>query len=111
MNLFHSVRYASAQQATRRYFLKQSLGGLAAAFCGLAAPAAQASRGGIAFDPKRPWAPRPPHFAPKARRIIYLHMDGAPSQLELFERKPELNALHGQVRAHLAQRFAIELRS
>jgi hypothetical protein len=96
MNLLDSLRYASAQQATRRYFLKQSLGGLAAAFCGLAPNSAEAARGGIAFDPKRPWAPRPPHFAPKARRIIYLHMDGAPSQLELFERKPELNALHGQ---------------
>jgi len=102
MNLLHSLRYASAQQATRRYFLKQSLGGLAAACCGLAATSApasnssQSSRAGLAFDPKQPWNPRPSHFAPQARRVIYLHMDGAPSQLELFEHKPELNALHGQ---------------
>lgn len=32
-----------------------------------------------------------PHFAPKAKRIIYLHMNGAPSQLDLFDYKPKLN--------------------
>src|SRR5947209_3373317 len=37
-----------------------------------------------------PLAPRPPMFAPKAKAVIYLHMAGSPSQLELFEYKPEL---------------------
>src|SRR5215469_13528514 len=37
-----------------------------------------------------PLAVRPPHFAPKARNIIYLHMAGAPSQLDLFDPKPKL---------------------
>jgi len=37
-----------------------------------------------------------PHFAPKARRIIYLFMSGAPSQLDLLDYKPELNRQHGQ---------------
>lgn len=96
MNLFQSARFAAAQQATRRYFLKQSLGGLAAAFCGLAAERAAAAHTTPEFDAKRPWQPRPTHFAPKARRVIYLHMDGAPSQLELFDYKPELRNLHGQ---------------
>ena len=32
-----------------------------------------------------------PHFAPKAKRLIYLHMNGAPSQLDLFDYKPQLN--------------------
>lgn len=36
------------------------------------------------------------HFAPKAKRVIYLHMAGAPSQLELFQYKPTLEKLHGQ---------------
>jgi len=36
------------------------------------------------------------HFAPKAKRIIYLHMAGGPSQLELFDYKPELQKLHGK---------------
>lgn len=95
MSIFQTLRRASAEQNTRRYFLRQSLGGLAAALCGLAPQLAAAARGGISFDPKRPWTPRPPHFAPKAKQIIYLHMDGAPSQLELFEHKPELGSLHG----------------
>lgn len=43
-----------------------------------------------------PLAPLPPHFAPKAKRVIYLHMAGAPSQLELFDYKPELQKLHNQ---------------
>jgi hypothetical protein len=40
--------------------------------------------------PSDPLAVRPPHFAPKARNIIYLHMAGAPSQLDLFDPKPKL---------------------
>lgn len=47
-------------------------------------------------DQAKPLAPKSPHFAPKAKRIIYLHMAGAPSQLELFDYKPELHKLHGQ---------------
>lgn len=37
-----------------------------------------------------------PHFAPKAKRIIYLFQNGAPSQLESFDYKPKLRELHGQ---------------
>jgi hypothetical protein len=37
-----------------------------------------------------------PHFAPRAKRIIYLFMHGGPSQLELFDHKPELKKVHGQ---------------
>lgn len=37
-----------------------------------------------------------PHFAPKAKRIIYLHQNGAPSQLESFDYKPLLNKMAGQ---------------
>ncbi len=36
------------------------------------------------------------HHAPHARRVIYLHMAGAPSQLETFDYKPDLARLHGQ---------------
>ena len=36
-----------------------------------------------------------PHFAPKAKRIIYLHQSGAPSQIDLFDYKPKLMALSG----------------
>jgi hypothetical protein len=37
-----------------------------------------------------------PHFAPKAKRIIYLFQNGAPSQLELFDYKPKLQEMVGQ---------------
>ena len=36
-----------------------------------------------------------PHFAPTAKRIIYLHQSGAPSQIELFDYKPKLASLAG----------------
>src|SRR6202044_3589023 len=37
-----------------------------------------------------------PHFAPTAKRVIYLFMSGGPSQLDLFDHKPLLNTLNGQ---------------
>ena len=37
-----------------------------------------------------------PHFAPKAKRVIYLFQSGAPSQLELLDWKPKLREMHGQ---------------
>ena len=36
-----------------------------------------------------------PHFAPKAKRVIYLFQSGGPSQLDLFDYKPQMNAVHG----------------
>ncbi|GAC1473500.1 MAG: hypothetical protein NVSMB9_22210 [Isosphaeraceae bacterium] len=38
----------------------------------------------------------PPHFAPRAKRIIYLYMAGGPSHLETLDFKPKLAAMHGQ---------------
>ena len=40
--------------------------------------------------------PRPPHHAPKARNVIFLYMDGGPSQVDTFDPKPLLNQEHGQ---------------
>lgn len=45
---------------------------------------------------KNPLAARPPHFAPKAKRVIHLFMAGAPSQLDLFDYKPKLTELEGK---------------
>ena len=47
-------------------------------------------------DPSRPLAPRSPHFTPKAKRVIYLHMSGAPPHLDIFDYKPELVKRSGQ---------------
>jgi hypothetical protein len=43
-----------------------------------------------------PLAVKPAHFAPKARSVIYMHMAGAPSQLDLFDYKPKLVELNNQ---------------
>ncbi|MEI7774674.1 MAG: DUF1501 domain-containing protein, partial [Verrucomicrobiota bacterium] len=43
-----------------------------------------------------PLAPRSPHFAPRAKNCIFIFMEGAPSQLDLFDPKPKLNELNGQ---------------
>src|SRR6478752_9004372 len=47
------------------------------------------------FDAQNPLAPKSPHFPGKVRSVIYLHMAGAPSQLELFDYKPALQKLDG----------------
>jgi len=43
-----------------------------------------------------PWAPRQPHFRPRARRVIFLYMDGGPAQMDTFDPKPKLREYHGQ---------------
>jgi hypothetical protein len=76
----------------RRHFLgKLSLGLGSAALGSLLIPDLFSSSGeDLAM------APGLPHFAPKAKRIIYLHQNGAPSQLESFDYKPMLNKMAGQ---------------
>jgi hypothetical protein len=43
-----------------------------------------------------PMAPRAPHFAPRAKSVIFLYMDGGPSQVDTFDPKPRLAREHGQ---------------
>ena len=43
-----------------------------------------------------PMTPRPPHYAPKAKSIIWLFMEGAPSSVDLFDPKPELTKQDGK---------------
>jgi hypothetical protein len=74
------------QAQTRRHFFRQStagIGGLA-----LSSLLAEETRG--AQDRGDPLASRLPHFAPKAKRVIYLHMTGSPPNLDLYDYKPEL---------------------
>ncbi len=85
------------QLDTRRHFLQRCSLGLAGMFL----QSAQASG--------NPLAVKPPHHAPKAKSVIYLHMAGSPSQLELFDYKPELIKYNGkQCPQHLLEgkRFA-----
>jgi len=93
MNLFQQLAHDQVQYQTRRHFLSRcgiGLGGLWLATQG------KAVGGILAKDPANPLAPDMPMFAPKAKRVIYLHMAGSPSQLELFDYKPELTKLDGQ---------------
>jgi len=80
----------------RRTFLKRGTGlGLAALFTMIGTDAfAGADLGG---KYKRVGGlPELPHFTPKAKRVIYLHQSGAPSQMDLFDPKPELEKFRGQ---------------
>src|SRR6516164_8218508 len=43
-----------------------------------------------------PLAPRPGHFVPRAKACICIYLEGAPSQIDLFDPKPKLNELNGQ---------------
>ena len=74
---------------TRRAFLQKSTTGLGALALGsLLRP--------DAFSAAAPGAMGPLHFAPKAKRIIYLFMSGAPSHLDLFDPKPKLTEMTGK---------------
>ncbi|MES2795124.1 MAG: DUF1501 domain-containing protein, partial [Bacteroidota bacterium] len=84
---------------TRRHFLKDSMLGLGSIAMGslLSNCGSQSQGSANTFDPANPLLARMPSFAPKAKSVIYLHMAGAPSQLELFDYKPELSKLDGQL--------------
>ncbi|TCO91881.1 uncharacterized protein DUF1501 [Chthoniobacter flavus] len=83
------------QQVTRRHFLEKCGVGLGKmALAGLLTDAL--SSNARAMSAPNPLAPRQPHFAAKAKRVIHLFMAGAPSQLDLFDYKPELAKLEGK---------------
>jgi uncharacterized protein (DUF1501 family) len=81
--------------STRRHFLLRQcpvgLGGMA-----LAALSAGAGSAARAESSPPPLADRAPRLVGRAKRVIFLHMAGAPSQLDLFDYKPELSKRNGQ---------------
>ncbi|MDB4538055.1 DUF1501 domain-containing protein [Akkermansiaceae bacterium] len=88
------MSYLDLQNTTRRHFLKDCTTGLGGMW--LANQMAQASPLSIQHDSSAPLAPLLPQMNPKVKRVIYLHMIGAPSQLELFDYKPELKKYDGK---------------
>jgi hypothetical protein len=79
---------------TRRHFFGRSANGI-----GLAALASILGKGiGLCAENATAHGGLPglPHFAPKAKRVIYLFQSGGPSQMELFDYKPRLEEFHGQ---------------
>lgn len=75
----------------RRDFLRRSLTGM-----GSLALAELLAQSGHAAEAVDPLLPRKPHFAPKAKNVIFLFQEGAPSQMDLFDPKPALEKWHGQ---------------
>ncbi len=78
---------------SRREFFTSTASGL-----GLLALSSMLQGEGLLAAPATgdPLAPRAPHFAPKAKNCIFIFMEGAPSQIDLFDPKPKLNELNGQ---------------
>src|SRR5436309_333097 len=91
MNPFHNHLHP----LTRRHFFKST--GLAVgriALAGLMMPElAKAATAAKSFGHAHPALPGLPHFAPKAKRLIYLFMNGGPSQIDLLDHKPGLGKI------------------
>ena len=86
---------------TRREFLWQTGAGFTA--LGLTSLLEQDGffgRQSVAADGITPWknplAPRPPHFEPKAKRVIFLYMYGGPSHVDTFDYKPDMKGMDGR---------------
>src|SRR3981081_4043357 len=73
----------------RRKFLRECAGGLGAT------PLSDLLQG-ASTAPVNPLAPKKPHFPAKAKNVIFLFMEGGPSQMDLFDPKPALQKWHGQ---------------
>src|SRR5262249_25069091 len=79
---------------TRRDFFNRCAGGIGTA--ALAHLLSAEGRTAETAAGANPLYPKAPHFAPKAKNVIFLFMEGAPSQLDLFDPKPGLLKWHGQ---------------
>ena len=82
----------SQLEQTRRSFLATSASGLG----GVALASLLTEDGLLADESANPLIPRRPHYEPKAKACINIFMAGAPSHLDLFDPKPELNKRNGQ---------------
>ena len=78
----------------RRAFLQRS--GFSLGAIALASLLGEDSAQAAPAKRRDPLAGRQPHFAPRAKHVIYLHMIGAPSQLDLFDDKPLLREQHNE---------------
>ena len=86
-----------SQKTTRRELFVNSAYGLGGITLSMLLPGggllATPALGATAADPL---APKPPHFPPKVKSVIWLHQNGAPSSLDLYDYKPELIKQAGQ---------------
>lgn len=80
---------------SRRYLLRKTGAGIGA--FALGAMLSEETRGSESFAAEGPLAPKSPHFAPRAKSIIHVHLVGAPSHLDLYDPKPELRRRNGSL--------------
>src|SRR5207253_1189993 len=88
-------RESQRQQLTRRWFFQECGVGLGAMALGSLFGGGSMASAGTATATADPLAPKAPHFAPKAKRVIFLFQAGAPSHLDLFDEKPQLRKFDG----------------
>tara|TARA_B110000037_G_scaffold77809_1_gene92943 strand:+ start:2017 stop:3486 length:1470 start_codon:yes stop_codon:yes gene_type:complete len=93
MNVFDEADFRKSEYNTRRQFIKNCISGAGALTLGSMLGGNLFANNLLEQDYEKH---ERTHFAPKAKHVIYLHMAGAPSQLEMFDHKPELNKLNGQ---------------
>lgn len=94
-SLLEELREETLRSDTRRHFLKQCTTGLGMmAMSSLAGCWSPSKNDPVAVA--NPMAARFPHFPGKAKSVIYIHCAGSPSQLELFDYKPELIKVSGK---------------
>lgn len=86
-----------ANLIARRWFLQRSGIGLGSLAAGCLLQNELAVSMATSGSPVDSLAAKAPHFLAKAKRVIYMFQAGAPSQLELFDPKPELTARNGQL--------------
>lgn len=84
---------------TRRQMLRDAACGFGSV--ALAALMTDSSSGNLlaaaaSNDNDNPLAPKPPHFPAKVKRVVYLYMDGGPSQVDTWDPKPRLDKENGQ---------------
>ena len=99
--LLKELQHAELQRQTRRHFLQTaSIGlgsiGLGSLLNGCGFGQKEVAIASAPLQPADMMATRLAQFAPKAKRVIYIHLAGAPSQLELFDHKPELQKFSGK---------------
>ena len=92
------TRYTNpSRRLSRREVLRMSSAGFGSlALAGLIGEEARAAAKVAPVQATDPLAPKPPHFEPRAKRVIFLFMHGGPSQVDTFDYKPLLQRDHGK---------------
>ena len=92
----HCQRFIGSPLSRREMLLNCANGFGAVALSSLLGEESRAADASLSRSSGDPMAPRPPHFKAKATSVIFLFMDGGPSQVDTFDPKPRLDREHGR---------------